>query len=323
MKNVILSIYSVIAIILLTGCGAGKQTINVRSSGAGKVEIPDSENAVIAINPNESVKITLDNSDYYGYLILNDAQSGLKIPMGLDYHARKTSYNTTATATVGGGLLLMAAAPLIPIEEVFLATEAVGLGSLITGVVMLGQKRSDVLSYKYSYLYDKYQNLKIGDLSNKLLREDPSKEELTREPQSTGSKRGRAQSGASTNVESSPAKRSRNDLAQNVAGTYKGTGKLMKGKVVEEQYADVKLLIEPIDKTSVNVTVFENGEEFFESSLIYDVAANGKTGYKLTLRGMSDATITITKAGVASYTHKKVNIDNEIYTLVLSVKKQK
>ena len=146
---------------------------------------------------------------------------------------------------------------------------------------------------------------------------------VTEKPENV--KRKKAQSGENTiqKVSSSKAKKVRSDIAQNVIGTYSGIGKLLKNKIVDEQYSDIQLIIERIDKTSVKVTVLESDEDFFEIPMTYDVVANGKNGYKLTLQGLPSATILITKAGIVTYSHDKVNIDNEIYTLSISAKKQK
>lgn len=121
---------------------------------------------------------------------------------------------------------------------------------------------------------------------------------------------------------SSVSKRTLNDNAKLVSGSYFGTGYLtQKGKVIEE-YAKIKVVILRIDNNNVNVDVFENGESYFSKTNKYQVTKKGKNTYVLSLDGISDALITIDNTGHLTYIHPKVNIDREIYTLNLTANKK-
>lgn len=121
---------------------------------------------------------------------------------------------------------------------------------------------------------------------------------------------------------STVSKRTLNDYAKIVSGTYTGAGYLaQKGKVIEE-YAKIKVVILRIDNNNVNVDVFENGESYFSKTNKYQVMKKGKNTYVLSLDGISDALITIDNAGHLTYIHPKVNIDGEIYTLNLTANKK-
>ena len=125
-----------------------------------------------------------------------------------------------------------------------------------------------------------------------------------------------------TRRKSTVSKRTLNDYAKIVSGTYTGAGYLaQKGKVIEE-YAKIKVVILRIDNNNVNVDVFENGESYFSKTNKYQVMKKGKNTYVLSLDGISDALITIDNAGHLTYIHPKVNIDGEIYTLNLTANKK-
>lgn len=331
MKNLATISYIFITIIslILTGC-ASSETFRFQSPINGKLYLLDEYSSVSNVIASDPVKVTVPSSTYYGMVILNDAETGLRIPVGLNMHTRANPIGLEI-AKYGGYFLLAAGigAELgglmmdkngdngLPSIAVGAAATLVGLG-----IAVPGHARLDQLAYDYRFCYDSMQKPNLSGLATKLLKQDPPK---GGNPVPEPAKRKKAQSGdvAPEKVTSSKAKKTRNDLGQIVAGTYNGTGKLMKGQIVDEQYPSITLIIERLDKTSVKVTVVESDEDFFESPMIYDVASNGKKGYKLTMQGLPDATILITKEGVATYTHKKVNIDNELYSLVISAKKQK
>ena len=121
---------------------------------------------------------------------------------------------------------------------------------------------------------------------------------------------------------STVSKRTLNDYAKNVSGTYTGAGYLaQKGKVVEE-YSAMKVVVLRIDNNRVNIDVVENGESYFSSKTKYQVKKKGKNTYVLSLEGISGAFITIDNAGHLTYIHPKVNIDGEIYTLNITANKK-
>lgn len=121
---------------------------------------------------------------------------------------------------------------------------------------------------------------------------------------------------------STVSKRTLNDYAKNVSGTYTDAGYLaQKGKVVEE-YSAMKVVVLRIDNNRVNIDVVENGESYFSSKTKYQVKKKGKNTYVLSLEGISGAFITIDNAGHLTYIHPKVNIDGEIYTLNITANKK-
>ena len=186
--------------------------------------------------------------------------------------------------------------------------------------------RSSQTQYEHKYKYLSVQNTnqdlqftQIMDVGyNKTLQNDDNKYLATPTSESTSSK------GSSTVARRkfSVSKRTLTDNANYVSGTYTGSGYLaQKGKVIEE-YSAMKVVVLRIDNNTVNIDVVENGESYFSSKAKYQIKKKGKNTYVLSLDGISDAFITIDKAGHLTYTHPKVNIDGEIYTLNITANKK-
>lgn len=320
--------------ILMTSCKTNEK-FYVNSPVDATIYLPSQLSAPYnKVKGGSSAKIEIPSDGYWGYIVLKDNQTGLDIPVGMNVHYRSNIIPRTLTGT-GYGLTIMGISGLIAgtvlvaaageDDDSLIGVSLVGggAGASVIGLAlgMPAQSRLKQLSYEYQFAYDKNQNVNISGLSTKLLREDFPKEVTEIQ---TSPKRKKATSGESTVsvINSSKAKKSRGDLANNVVGTYQGTGNLLNGNITEELYNDIQVIIKRIDKTHVSVTVIENGEDFFESPLKYEISSKGKTGYRLTLDKLQDACIEISKTGLLTFIHKKVNIDNDIYTLSIKGKKK-
>lgn len=328
------------ASIIMTSCKTN-ENFYVNSPIDAEIYLPSQLSIISApyttVKKGNSAKIEIPSDGYWGYVLLKDKETGLNIPVGLNVHSRSNigtktmigaGYTLTGIglgAVVGGTIVAIAATANGDDDVSSTAGIMIGAGAGVAGIgAALGapaQSRLSQLSYDYQFTYDKYQNVDISGLSTKLLRADHPKEVTEIQ---TSPKRKKATSGESkaSIVNSSKAKKSRGDLANNVVGTYQGTGNLLNGNITDEQYNDIQVIIKRIDKTHVSVTVIENGEDFFESPLKYEISSKGKTGYRLTLEKLPDASIEISKTGLLTFIHKKVNIDNSIYTLSIKGKKK-
>ena len=122
-------------------------------------------------------------------------------------------------------------------------------------------------------------------------------------------------------VKTSKSKRSLNDHGKSVAGEYSGKGVLKLGGTTEESYPEIMVLVERVDKSTVGVRVIENGEDFFEAPMIYNVKRRKDGSYNLTMRDVPAATIVVNKNGTMTFIHKSVNIDGDIYTLHITGKR--
>lgn len=336
MKTIIYFVLLVIGSIIITSCKTNEH-FYVYSPVDAEVYLPSKPSVSYAtVKSGQSAKIETPSDGYLGYIILKDNQTGLDIPVGMNVHSKST-LGTKAMIGTGyaltslgiGSLLVGTIMACTAKDDEDLSSQAgifLGAGAAASGIGaaigMTAQSRLGQLSYDYQFTYDKKQKIDISTLSTKLLREDHPKgvTEI-----SVTNRRKKATSGGneSTLVNSSKAKKNRSDLAKNVIGIYQGSGVLLNGNRADEEYNDIKVEIKRIDKNHVSVTIVENGEEFFEAPLKYEVSVNGKKGYTLILEKVPNAIIEISKAGVLTFIHKNVNIDNEIYTLSIKGKKNR
>lgn len=248
------------------------------------------------IEKDNSVKIEVPSDSYVGYVILKDRQNSLDIPIGI------STYHKSRNGTRVAGIVTLFLVP------------PVGLAIAI---------RADWNQWAYfgEYSYDKYQRAAVDGLSPILLRQDPPKD--TTNASSHSKRRKYSSAGYNTSASTtSKAKTKNRNLSGAVVGTYLCSGKLMIHNATDEEYPSVQIVIDQIDKTHVSVKVIESGESFFESPMEYTVKANGMNGYILTLEGVPDATIEITKPGKITFLHKKVNINGDIYTLSIKGNKR-
>lgn len=297
MKSVIKIIIFVLMTSLLSTACTTTEKFTIQSSIDAGVYLPSQPaTQYTTVNKGVSTKVEVPSDCFLGYVILKDKQSGLDIPLGISAH----HHWRTAPKFLGfAGIVIF---PLAP----------VGLVNVF---------RMDQLAYSSGFTYDKYQQVALAGLSNKLQRNDPPKRAT--DTSNTG-KRKKATSGESQteSTKTSKAKKKRGNLAGNVIGTYRCSGRLLAGNTTDEEYDNIQIIINLIDSTHVYVNVIESGESFFEEPLKYEVSTNGSNRYRLSMPGMTDATIDISKSGELVFTHKKVNIDDHIYTLSIKGYKQ-
>lgn len=182
-------------------------------------------------------------------------------------------------------------------------------------------------NYSFTYLKNQYalQDVQLKPLANPDTPKEPSV--MTVKPSRKKAISNTAYTNASpldnkSGNATSKAKKTRGDFGKNLAGTYDGTGSLkQKGRIIEA-YDNISIIITRIDKTTVSVQVVESDEEFFESPSIYDIKRQSDGSFLLTMRDIPSAAIKIAPSGAITYTHNKVNIDNEMYHLTIKAKRQ-
>lgn len=102
-------------------------------------------------------------------------------------------------------------------------------------------------------------------------------------------------------------------------GTYRGSGQLLSGRTVEEVYSYVIIELIAQDKNHVLMIVKDDEEEFFEEPILLEVK-NTKGGYSLTCSKIPALKMTIIK-GLLNFSHSKVIIDEDTYTITFKAKK--
>ena len=319
----------------MTSC-ATKEKFAVYGPQATKIYTPANLYAPVTITaPSDKVDVSISSDMYCGYILAQAPGSDLKIPIGLNYKIKrhngtKTMYLASLIVTsigmggaLGGGAMLIADSES-PGGAVLGISAGVGAVGAFGG--MVSQARMNQTAYDYNFGYEKKQKIEMPPLSTTLLNPNLPKgyvEEIKEKKDSTRKKASSGKDIVPDTQRSSKVNKSRSDIAKNVEGSYSGTGLLLYGKKVEEQYSDITIILERLDKSHVSVRIIESDEEYFDMPLEY-VVSKGKNGsYLLSIEKLPEASIKIASNGTLTFMHKKVNIDNEIYTLEISGKKNK
>lgn len=329
MKRLIEILGIVVCVILLNSCTTS-QKVTVQGTPGTEIYSPTMERLGI-VGPNGKVSFKISRHSYYSYLMSKNAGANELVPFALDY---KHCNNTLAAAASWLGMSLAGAGALMGGISVAVGGDtpeitAIGAAMLGAGLLMAIPSTSyfkkthefDEFKYlKYQKTNQDFSFLPIKDMGYVKTMQDNDNMVIT--PHVSDKANNGSSSSTATRRKSSVSKRTLNDNAKLVSGSYFGTGYLtQKGKVIEE-YAKIKVVILRIDNNNVNVDVFENGESYFSKTNKYQVMKKGKNTYVLSLDGISDALITIDNAGHLTYIHPKVNIDGEIYTLNLTANKK-
>ena len=334
MKKIIGFLLVTFSVLLLGSCSTS-QKVTIQGVPGTDIYSPRMEKLGV-VGPNAQVSFKISSDDYFSYLMSRDAGSNQLVPFALDY--KNHSYTGTQVlkylgygiSAAGAFSCLVGASTCIngDFEEVGAPFAAAGGGAVLLGMAigMPADARSNQTQYEHKYKYLSIQNTNqdfrfapIVDLGDKkTLQNDGVSETVATIINHNNS----ATSSTAARKKSSVSKRTLNDNAKFISGTYSGTGYLsQKGKIIEE-YANAKVVVLRIDNNTVNVDVIESGESYFSTKSKYQVTKKGKNTYVLSLKGIPDAFITIDNAGHLTYIHPKVNIDGEIYTLNITATKK-
>lgn len=328
-------------ICLLTGCSTTEK-ISIYAPSGTKIYTPNNIYAPNGMTtPSGIIDVAIPSDMYCGYILVQSADSDIKIPIGVDYKINHHTGTKAALYTgglfsciglggcIGGGILMLAGES----DTGGSVIGAGGVGALIGAAFGApSQARLRQTSYDYNFGYEKRQHVNIPALSFKLLNPNSPKEgdNTTTEKTELASPRKKASSGKditqetpSTTTNSSKVNKSRSDNARKIEGRYNGNGKLLLGKNIDEIYREIYVLIERIDKNHVSVRIIESDEDYFDTPLVYEIQKGQKGDYKLIIEKLPEAVIQITDSGKLTFNHKKVNIDNIIYTLEIIAEKNK
>jgi hypothetical protein len=322
--------------VLLASCSTTEK-FYVHATPGTKIYSPSRPSIPLTTIPNSGkAKIIVPSDAYYGYLLAEYPGQNISIPFGLDTKSKSTAGVQTVEGlgyvltTVGIGAMITGVVMTIcnseDSEGAVIAGIGGGVGALGAGFGASAGSRNHQLNYKYHYTYQAHQNaLEMG--TEPLLNRDPTKSETATAAQQS-SQRHKATSSTSqatrkSNSTQGSAARTRSDYAENIQGSYVGTGLLQRLNTVEERYSNVKIILERIDKTHVKVIYYESGEEYFESPDTYEITHNSDGSYTLVIPTIPSATIKINKNGKLTYTHNKVLIDGDTYTLKATTERQK
>ena len=334
------SIKTLIALVLIftiTGCSTTEKFTMYAPAGA-KIYTPDAPGAVKAEAAHDGkVNIEIPSDMYCGYVLAQLPQSDVKIPVGIDYKSKNhtgtkaaeyAGYTLTSVGLFGSvfGLVGILAAN----DDTFDLITGIGLGVAGIGAAVGAPAgaRLEQTAYDYNFGYVNNQVINIPSLSFKLLNPNAPKanpaEVKQTAPEKRASSRGKASSGkdVAPKPASSKVSNARTDNARKIEGTYLGNGTLMLGKSVDEKYSDIAVILERVDKNHVSVRIIESNEDYFETPLVYEISKDKKGNYVLNIQGLPEAIIKISSKGLLTFNHKKVNIEDTIYTLEITAEKE-
>lgn len=327
--------------IQLIGCTTNEKFTVVAPTGSN-IYTPYQMSTPIATTRNSGrAEIAIPSDMYCGYLLVRAPGNGVLIPMGLDYKhsshmGAKAALVTGATLTAAGvgtavvGSIAMIAASANSDDD---NTSTMGMIAAVgAGVGLIGasfgypsQSRLRQTAYDYNFGYNKIQTFKMPQLAFQLKNPNPTKEQLASPAKSTTRKK--ATSGGTPKADNTKkssgtkAKKLKSNISSNIIGVYKGSGELLLDNNTEESYSEIIAIIEQVDKNHVTIKISESGEDFFESNLSFLVKKGKNGSFDIMMEDLPEVTGSISKSGVLTLSHPQVNIDGDIYTLIINVQK--
>lgn len=318
---------------MLVSCKTPSQVFNVQAPMGTEIYTPNLE--YITTVSSGHAKIKLSGKNYYAYLLARSQNSQDYVPFALDYKNTNDDVRNLAAfigceALLSSGLVCGTVGALEPNTALFVGGTAAFVGGVYYACKIGARRRSVQASFNYRYLDYQTTNQDIAfiypadNASTKML--DPVN--------SFASQSGKYRQGENDAVEvqSSSMARSRvitdkvsrrlNVGAGKVEGGYVGNGNLSLNGEILEELTDIRVYLKYVDKNTVSVDVVEaNGNSFFQKSSKYNVKQETSKKQILTHENIKDAVITIEGRNM-KYMHPKVNIDNDIYVLKMTLKKE-
>lgn len=336
-QQIILLIAAIIGTAILSSCSTTEK-FYINSSVPANVTYTSVKNAreikSINVQPGIPTEIEIPSNMYLGYVVAKDPATGLEMPVGLNLHENIHKKNKTlgwlgfsaypiGAGLMGAGIALADANPGIGMSLSILGPSYM-LGMGLYGI-LAWQFRAGQISYIYKFGYDKEQVVDFSGLSAKILYPDPPKdfEDSTGSALANDVSSGnhfRKETGTNTPVKTTKIKAK--DAASLAAGTYAGSGQLILDDETTDTYPNMEIEIVKVGKNLVSVTVKTDGEEFFESPLTCQVKKNKDGSLNLQLQDTPTVYIRISKNGNLSFSHRSIQVDNDIYTLNIQGEKR-
>lgn len=340
--KIIKVILAVLTIVSMIGCTTTEK-FTVYAPEGTKVYTPDyTYTPKGEANYSGRVDIEIPSDMYCGYVLVESSESDVKIPIGIDYKINKHTGTKAALYTAGTISCIGLGATLIGGIACIAATAngdddvssefgiVTGIGAAVagigSGIGITAQSRLRQTAFDYNFGYNKYQQVSIPNLSSSLINPNLPKTPINKPTNSKETpSRKKASSGKDVVKETtsgSTVSATRSDFARKIEGKYNGYGSLLKGTAIDEKYEKISVILERIDKNHVKARIIESDEDYFDAPLIYEIK-KGKNGvFMLKIENLPEATIQIKANGKMSFLHKKVNIENTIYTLKIEANKE-
>lgn len=320
MKNIYIYIISACICILVASC-TSTTTVTVQTTPGTEILTPRKTRLAVA-DSNGHATFSIDDDNYYSLLLSKNPTSDEYIPFALDYKhkVRGSKFVSGLGGTLfwGGlfvelvGVSMVAADPDLGLPVVLGGAAS----ALISMPFYLGSMfKAQQTAYKHEYQY--LENQKANDdlpiaspKFEKFIISDPVIQHGTISTSSSSS--------SGKTLGSSSSKKTLKDAALSVEGDYVGTGSLLQDKTNVESYNGISVTIKKSSKDVVKVNVIEaNGDKFFDTDEEYSVKKLSDGKYELTNKNVKTAKITISGSSIV-YTHPRVNIEGDIYTLSIN-----
>lgn len=341
MKTIFNTLLIVGVMFCSTSCGTYTK-LSITGEPGTEILTPG-QRRLATINASGRAKINNPDGDYYAFLISHKPGTNEYIPFALDY--REKEYAGAAFGKFGGaviGLAGLSAAGIGLLGE----KEALipGVAGLVAGGILYGtaNERTAQVNHQYCFQYLHYQKTNqdikftMPLLESATIEKNTSNHSANQSFMSRNSAPGSigvssASDGASESatvsrsnrtLASSTSKKTLKDNAKKIEGTYIGSGSLMQGQEIIEDYSDIKVTLKRKSDDVVLVNVIESGSNFFTSDGEYTIHKRNDGKYTLMLKGIRNATIEINTNNNLIYLHPRVNIDGTIYTLSIKAVKE-
>lgn len=312
-------------ILALSSCSTSSK-FTVETLPGAEILTPEHERLAVANNDGKA-KIKISDDDFYSFLLSHQPNTQEYVPFALDYKYK--SYIGTRLQYWGGVFLtILGVGPLIagtvaaingdddlmgPFWVSGIALETLGFGMGLPANLRSDQMNQD---NQYKYLSQQRTNHDIPISKPVLAAQQETKKNAIPQKNVQSSEE---KSTISTKRVSQQSTKTLKDYGAQIEGIYIGNGKLTNNNQTIETFKDMRVILSRKSKEKVIVNVVEsNDEPFFQSESIYSIIKNNDSSFELTLDGISSAKIRISKDKTITYTHPRVNIDGDIYTLSIT-----
>lgn len=333
MKKYIFLLFALTMMVLSSCITSRTFTVNAKPGTEIFYSQKDGGGKLAEADNTGKAKVSISDEFYCSFLFSKEPGSDLYVPFAIDYQqnnytlAKFGKYASMVSAFAGAGCFVVGIGGATlegdpSMAGIGLIGAAFCLGGCIAGKLIDGDYLHQTAQlYSYRYLDHQTTNQDFTFTKPEI--------EIVAPPRAGNIKTGKKAQEKTENGQSSKSNKkvggqksnkTFTDYAAKLEGEYVGTGTLKLGKQTIESYTDIQVILEKVGNNTVSVMVMEsNGEEFFASADNYRIEKENGS-YKLTHEKISSATITIDANNNLTYTHPKVDIDGDMYTLSIKAK---
>lgn len=322
-----------LSIVVCSSCST-TSNVSVQGNPGTQIYFPSQSGVKYAgiIPTSGSLNLKIKDNTYYAYLLSKDANSDYYVPFALNY--KHSSHAGTKFAEGAGmtlasiglaGFITGGTICIINSDSpvgVPIMVGGLGLGGIGASFGAPASSRMDQDIYKYQIKYLSRQttngNIQItkpvydytpvtNEIKKQVAIEQPVNEESEK---------------STVSIASEKVNTSINDPSRKIVGTYVCDGSLTLKNDLIDSYENMEIIIAKKSNKVYEVTVMDDlGESFFGAPSEYKLSENKNGSYLLTNTKIPKATIRISKDGKIEFTHPRVNIDDDLYTLSLTGQK--